>query len=140
MLTSKDTFSGGEEFAYNLKTRQRATLIGEPTGGGAHPGGIHRLHPHFEAFIPGGRPVSPITGTNWEGTGVIPDIPADPEQALPVAQSASIKAVTNSVRHVVSKQRLLPAAPLAKAGTGQLKLAQGRPLPSGLVLRETRAL
>lgn len=102
LLTSKETFSGGEEFAYNLKTRQRATLIGEPTGGGAHPGRIHRLHPHFEAVIPGGRPVSPITGTNWEGTGVIPDIPADPEQALPVAYRLALQSVIERIAEPAS--------------------------------------
>jgi C-terminal processing protease CtpA/Prc len=97
VLTSKNTFSGGEEFAYNLKTRQRATLIGEPTGGGAHPGGIHWLHPFFEAFIPGGRPVSPITGTNGEGTGVIPDVTADPEQSLPVAYRLALQSVIERI-------------------------------------------
>jgi C-terminal processing protease CtpA/Prc len=102
VLTSKNTFSGGEEFAYNLKTRQRATLIGEPTGGAAHPGDPHRLHPHFEAFIPGGRPVSPITGTNWEGTGVIPDVPADPEQALPVAYRLALQSVIERIAEPAS--------------------------------------
>ncbi|MCJ7624601.1 MAG: S41 family peptidase, partial [Anaerolineaceae bacterium] len=52
VLTSKDTFSAGEEFAYNLKTLQRANLVGDITMGGAHPGSPHRLHPHFEVFIP----------------------------------------------------------------------------------------
>ena len=93
VLTSKDTFSGGEEFAYNLKTRQRATLIGETTGGGAHPGTAYRLHPHFDVFIPNGRAVNPITGSNWEGTGVTPDIPINQEQAFTVAYGMALKAV-----------------------------------------------
>lgn len=93
VLTSKATFSGGEECAYDLKTRKRATLIGEVTGGGANPGGGHRLHPNFEAFIPDGRPVSPVTGENWEGTGVEPDIPAEAAQAFQIAYRLALQAV-----------------------------------------------
>jgi hypothetical protein len=97
VLTSKDTFSGGEEFAYNLKTRQRATLVGETTRGGAHPGASYRLHPHFEAFIPVGRAINPITQENWEGRGVVPDIPVPAEQALEVAYAMALKSVVESV-------------------------------------------
>ncbi len=85
VLISKVTFSGGEAFAYTLQARQRATLIGEQTGGGAHPGASYRIHPHFEAFIPIGRVINPITGANWEGCGVAPDIPVPAEQALELA-------------------------------------------------------
>ncbi len=85
VLTSNRTFSGAEEFSYNLKNLKRATIIGETTGGGANPGGMFRLSEHFGVFIPTGRAVSPITKTNWEGTGVEPDIKAPKEQALKIA-------------------------------------------------------
>jgi hypothetical protein len=85
VLTSNRTFSGGEEFAYDMKNLKRATLIGETTGGGANPGGEVRLADHFNAFIPTGRAVSPITKTNWEGVGVKPDIDVPKEQALKAA-------------------------------------------------------
>lgn len=85
VLTSNRTFSGAEEFSYNLKNLKRATIIGETTGGGAHPGGMVRLSDHFGAFVPTGRAISPITKTNWEGTGVEPDIKVPKEQALKVA-------------------------------------------------------
>jgi C-terminal processing protease CtpA/Prc len=85
VLTSNRTFSGAEEFSYNLKNLKRATIVGETTGGGANPGGMFRLTEHFGAFIPTGRAVSPITKTNWEGTGVEPDIKAPKEQALKIA-------------------------------------------------------
>jgi hypothetical protein len=85
VLTSNRTFSGGEEFTYNLKNLKRATIIGETTGGGAHPGGFERLSDHFGAFIPIGRAISPITKTNWEGTGVEPDIKVARDQALKTA-------------------------------------------------------
>jgi len=91
VLTSKRTFSGAEEFTYNLKNLKRATIIGETTGGGAHPGGMFRLSPNFGAFIPTGRAISPITKTNWEGTGVTPDVAVPAEQALVVARLMALK-------------------------------------------------
>lgn len=97
LLTSKDTFSAGEEFAYNLKTRQRAILVGETTGGGAHPGSPYRLHPHFEVFIPSGRAINPITNTNWEGVGVVPDISVSQEQAFEVAYRLALESIIESI-------------------------------------------
>jgi C-terminal processing protease CtpA/Prc len=85
VLTSNYTFSGAEEFTYNLKNLKRATVIGETTGGGAHPGGMVRLADHFGVFIPIGRAINPISKTNWEGTGVEPDIKVPKEQALKTA-------------------------------------------------------
>ena len=90
VLTSNRTFSAGEEFTYNLKNLKRATIIGETTGGGAHPGGVVRLHDHFGAFIPFGRAINPISKTNWEGTGVEPDVKVAKEQALKVAYLAAL--------------------------------------------------
>ena len=91
VLTSKRTFSGAEEFTYNLKNLKRATIIGETTGGGAHPGGGFRISEHFGMFVPTGRAISPITKTNWEGTGVTPDIAVAADQALIVARLTALK-------------------------------------------------
>jgi C-terminal processing protease CtpA/Prc len=91
VLTSKRTFSGAEEFTYNLKNLKRATIIGETTGGGAHPGGGFRVNEHFGMFVPTGRAISPITKTNWEGTGVTPDVPVPADQALLVARVMALK-------------------------------------------------
>lgn len=93
VLTSNYTFSGAEEFANNLKVLKRATIIGETTGGGANPGGQVRLSEHFNVFIPDGRAVNPVTKTNWEGTGVEPDIRVPKEQAL---KTAYLMALTKS--------------------------------------------
>jgi C-terminal processing protease CtpA/Prc len=97
ILTSKVTFSGGEEFAYILQTRKRATILGEKTDGGAHPGASYRLHPHFEVFIPIGRGINPITGTDWEGIGVTPDISIPPEQAFKVAYNMALQSIVASL-------------------------------------------
>lgn len=93
ILISSSTFSGAEEFAYNLKNRQRAILVGETTGGGANIGAPFRLHPHFDVFIPIGRSINPITGTNWEGIGVNPDVPVAREQAFHTAYLLAIKSI-----------------------------------------------
>lgn len=102
ILTSKDTFSGGEEFAYDLKTRQRATLVGETTRGGAHPGMSYRLHPHFDVFIPNGRAINPVTGTNWEGSGVVPDILVPQEEAFTVAYRMALESIIEGLNESTS--------------------------------------
>jgi hypothetical protein len=91
VLTSKRTFSAAEEFTYNLKNLKRATIIGETTGGGAHPGGSRRLHDHFSVFVPSGRAINPISKTNWEGTGVKPDVEVPAARALTTAHLSALK-------------------------------------------------
>ncbi|HEX2661516.1 MAG TPA: S41 family peptidase [Candidatus Acidoferrum sp.] len=86
VLTSKNTFSGGEEFTYNLKTLKRATIVGETTGGGAHPVRGHSITEHFGIGVPFARAINPITHTNWEGTGVEPDVKAAAADALTTAK------------------------------------------------------
>jgi retinol-binding protein 3 len=82
LLTSRQTFSAAEDFSYALKNLKRATLIGESTGGGAHPIAPHRINDHFIIVVPIGRSISPITKTDWEGTGVEPDIKVAAGDAL----------------------------------------------------------
>ncbi|MCX4241873.1 S41 family peptidase [Paraliomyxa miuraensis] len=82
VLISGETFSGGEEFANNLRELKRATLIGETTGGGAHPVDGTRVDDHFVAIVPVGRAINPITKTNWEGTGVQPHVAVPASEAL----------------------------------------------------------
>ncbi len=97
VLTSSYTFSGAEEFTYNLKTRGRATIVGETTGGGAHPvDGFPIGDGSHMAMIPVGRAINPITKTNWEGTGVTPDVEAPAEEALDVAVSLALEAMMDS--------------------------------------------
>lgn len=86
VLTAKRTFSGAEEFAYNLKNLKRATIIGETTGEGAHPVSGHRIDDHFTIGVPFARAINPISKTNWEGTGVEPDIKVPASEALDVAK------------------------------------------------------
>jgi retinol-binding protein 3 len=86
VLTSQGTASAAEEFAYNLMQLKRATIVGEVTWGGAHPGDVVRLNDHFSAFVPTGRAINPITKTNWEAVGVKPHLVVPAVDALRVAQ------------------------------------------------------
>lgn len=91
VLTGPRTFSGGEEFSYDLQQLKRATLVGETTGGGANPGRMRLLTPYFGAFIPAGRAINPITHTSWEGTGVTPDIGVPAGEALTAAHKLALE-------------------------------------------------
>lgn len=82
VITSSRTFSAAEEFSYNMQTQKRATLVGQTTGGGANPGGTMRINDNLTVFIPTGRAINPITNTNWEGVGVIPEVKTTVEEAL----------------------------------------------------------
>jgi hypothetical protein len=102
ILTSHATFSAAEDFAYAMQTRKRATIVGEVTGGGAHPIAPFRVSDHFVVLIPVAESISPITHTNWEGVGVQPDIVVHADKALSVAKSLILKkqleAETDAVR------------------------------------------
>jgi hypothetical protein len=91
ILTSNFTFSAAEDISYTLKNLKRATIVGETTGGGAHPVMGRRLGDHFFVMVPFARYISPVTKTNWEGTGVEPDIKVPAPHALKVAQLAALK-------------------------------------------------
>ena len=86
VLTSAHTFSGAEEFSNDLKNLKRATLIGETTGGGAHLVQERRIDEHFSIQVPFGRPINPISKTDWEGTGVAPDVAVKNADALATAE------------------------------------------------------
>jgi len=101
VLTSSRTFSGGEEFTYNLKMLKRATIIGETTGGGAHPVSGHRIDDHFMIGVPFARAVNPISKTNWEGTGVEPDVKVPAGDALDVAK----KMAAEQIRSAAAQKR-----------------------------------
>lgn len=106
VLTSKYTFSAAEEFTYNLKNLKRATIIGETTGGGANPGGVRRINDHFMIFVPSGRAINPYTKTNWEGTGVTPDVSVPADQALKVAQVAALSKLIEKTPDAQRKEQL----------------------------------
>ena len=93
VLTSERTFSGGEDLCYTLQALGRAQVIGETTGGGAHPTRPFPVSPAVHIGIPFARSVNPVTGTNWQGTGVVPDVAVPEAQAYDVAYARALEHV-----------------------------------------------
>ncbi len=110
VLTSRGTFSAAEEFTYNLKNLKRATIVGETTGGGAHPVESHFFRitdkVFFQMRLPFGRAINPISGTNWEGTGVEPDIKVPADEALDVAMLDALGAIAKGAQDEEHKASL----------------------------------
>jgi hypothetical protein len=98
VLTSKQTFSGGEELTYDLQSLHRAKIVGETTGGGAHPASPHELDEWFAILVPWGRPINPVTKTNWEGVGVVPDIAVKADSALDEAHRRALDDISSKSR------------------------------------------
>lgn len=96
ILTSKRTFSAAEAFAYDLQALKRAVVVGEVTGGGAHPFEYRRIHPHFAVDLPESRSINPITGSNWQDIGVKPDVEVPADQALDKALELARAAIAES--------------------------------------------
>lgn len=86
VLTSRRTFSAGEAFAYQLQMLKRATIVGDVTGGGARPSRPRRLDDHFAINVPYARMINPVSGTDWEGVGVQPDVRVPEGDALDTAR------------------------------------------------------
>jgi hypothetical protein len=121
VLTSGKTFSGSEELAYDLKNLKRATLISETTGGGANGGGTRRADDHFSVWVPSGRVTSPITGTNWEGAGVTPDVAVPAIKALHTARRTALQQLLATTKDEGWKDALRSAMVELEQGAPQFK-------------------
>jgi len=122
VLTSSRTFSAAEEFSYNLKNLKRATLIGETTGGGAHPGGPMVVNDNFILNVPKGRAINPVTKTNWEGVGVKPHIEVPQEDALTTAHLKALEKLASSTKDKDDKSRYEWHAESLKAELNPVKV------------------
>jgi retinol-binding protein 3 len=94
VLVDHQTASAAEWFAYTLQAFQKARVVGESSAGGAHANEYFDLDEELRLSVSTGVPVSAVTGTNWESTGVVPDIACDPRRAIEVAIEASAGGVT----------------------------------------------
>jgi hypothetical protein len=128
LLTSPRTSSGGEAVAFLLQERHRAELIGEGTWGGANqvppPRAVTQA---FEALIPNGHTTSALTGKNWEGVGVVPDIPVKAESALRVAHARAIQALLRSAPQGSWHEQLKQELALLERQSGTEPKRQGLP-------------
>lgn len=123
VLTSSYTFSAAEEFTYNLKCRGRARIVGETSGGGAHPGGAQPVDDHFAVWVPTGRAINPITNTNWEGTGVPVDLDAPAWAAKQTAYLDALEKLREGAVDHERKQELLEAIRGANRELADLEIA-----------------
>ncbi|MGE7385097.1 S41 family peptidase [Streptomyces sp. NPDC004126] len=92
VLTSATTFSGGEDVAYTLQAHGRAVVVGATSRGGAHPTARHAVAEHILVTVPAARSINTVTGTNWEGVGVVPDVQVPADRALEEALALSATA------------------------------------------------
>jgi Peptidase family S41/N-terminal domain of Peptidase_S41 in eukaryotic IRBP len=93
ILVSGRTASAAESTAYTLQAAKRAVVVGESSVGAANPGGEFPAGDGFFVFVSTSTTVNPITGTNWEKTGVKPDVPVDPNKALERAEVLALESV-----------------------------------------------
>ncbi len=107
IITGARSFSGAEEFSYNMQTQKRATLVGEVTGGGANPGEILEVNPLLEIFIPTGTAINPITKTNWEGIGVIPEYKTTKDSAYNKTIELAAKAAEGYRNKIAAESKKL---------------------------------
>jgi hypothetical protein len=114
VLTSPMTASAAEHFALAFKHTGRATLIGRATRGANHFGGELDLGGGFTAFVPVGRTFDPITGKDWEGVGIVPDIDVPAESALVEALVAAGLARPEAERRAAE---VPPPPRMARPGT-----------------------
>jgi len=121
ILVSSRTFSAAEEFAYNLKALGRATLVGEKTRGGANNPATVVINDDFALWVPQGRPVNPVTKTNWEGTGVTPDVEAPEKQALDAAHGRALEQLLAAATSESDRFRLRWALDGLEARTRPMK-------------------
>lgn len=113
VLIDGETGSGAEEFAYDLQAMGRATLVGQTTYGAATPGGFRPLAAGFAAFIPMQIVNNMITGANWEGVGVRPDIESPAEEALTRAHRLALEATLENeqgLRRAIAEEGLASLA------------------------------
>lgn len=93
VLIDKETFSAAEDLAYALQALKRVTVVGERSKGGANGARGFKLAEHFLGSIPNRTTINPITRTNWQGTGITPDVAVPAGDALAVAQGLAAKAI-----------------------------------------------
>ena len=98
VLVSKRTSSAAEAFAYTLQAYKRATVIGEITNGEANPGYQFAVNSDMYIMIPAFESTNPVTKTNWQGKGVVPDVQVQNDKALTAAQAAAYKTLSQVVQ------------------------------------------
>ena len=117
VLTSQRTLSAGESFVYDLQAMKLATLVGETTAGAANAAGVVPLSGGLALMLSGGRIKHAITGTNWEGSGVKPEVAASSADALSVALERLGQKPSASTIDALSQARVFAPRTTPQPGT-----------------------
>jgi len=104
VLIDGGSVSAAEAFAYDVQQFKLGELVGSTTIGAANNNKMLPIAPGFVLSISYGRPVHPISKTNWEGVGVAPTVEAPPARALEIAHSLALKQL--SEKSGVSEENL----------------------------------
>jgi C-terminal processing protease CtpA/Prc len=91
-LVSGRTFSSGEALAYHLQSPGRGRVVGQASRGAADHVTPIRLTSHLRAFMSEGYVRDAVTGGNWEGAGVVPDVTVAEGDALEAAVEHLVRA------------------------------------------------
>lgn len=121
VLIDAKTGSGAEEFAYDLQAMRRATLVGETTAGAATPGGFRPLAHGFVAFIPMQIIANTVTGTNWEGVGVSPDVNVAAKESLERTHRLALESILNNAKGIhraIAEEGMATLGPVTKGDVG----------------------
>jgi len=124
ILTSNYTFSAAEEFSNNLKELKRATIVGENTGGGAHPVDFKIVNDLFTLSLPFGRAINPVSKSNWEGTGVIPHVKVPADSAFNTAYLMALDTLITKASDPLDRQGLKSTRLLKIAEFGNYRVAE----------------
>lgn len=107
ILTSYRTFSAAEGLSYELQALKRATIVGETTRGGAHTVSYRALSSGFVVDLPFGRVTCPATGSNWEKTGVKPDVTVPATEAPEKAEQMILEQALGNAKNEAEKNSIL---------------------------------
>ena len=124
ILTSNYTFSAAEEFSNNLKELKRATIVGENTGGGAHPVDFKIVNDLFTLSLPFGRAINPVSKSNWEGTGVIPHVKVPADSAFNTAYLMALDTLITKASDALDRQSLKSTRLLKIAEFGNYRVPE----------------
>jgi hypothetical protein len=117
ILTSSQTVSAAEDMTYAMQATKRGTIVGEKTAGGSHPVGPVFLGHGFVAGIPFAHTHNIHTGTEWEGTGVIPDIALKADASLDQVTSTLFPNSWYANQQKAVDRAIMPAEVQAYLGT-----------------------
>ena len=132
ILVGPRTGSSAENMSYSLQALKRATIVGEPTAGGANTSGAFRLPGGFVLQVPVARVINPVTGTNWEGRGVQPDVAASAAAARDTAYALALRALLERARDDDARRELRQALDELSARAPSVAAEPAEPRPRAM--------